>query len=162
MSCRQAFQMHFLEDKVLYFGQVFLTVQLTIGSDDGLVLIRYYLMAGHAFVLGKEVFYHGNGNILTLEYWLNGVHKLILCTFNYIRNHLYSMKNFNHFKLKYTDSCNFLTKRAMVSQPSMLMVAKDSNILHYLNISIYQLLSFPLNNTHPTWLSLTNELKFDD
>ena len=45
--------------------------------------------------------------------------------------------NFNHLRLKYTDSCNFLTKRMLVSQPSRLVVAKDSsNISHNLNLSI--------------------------
>ena len=36
----------------------------------------------------------------------------------------------------YTDLCNFLTKCALVSQPSMLMVIKDSSISHYLNPSV--------------------------
>ena len=43
----------------------------------------------------------------------------------------------NHLKLRYTEPCNFLTKRALVNQPSTLVVAKDSSILHYLNLSMY-------------------------
>ena len=35
------------------------------------------------------------------------------------------------------EPCNFLTKRALVSQPSTIVVAKDPNISHYLNLSIY-------------------------
>ena len=49
-----------------------------------------------------------------------------LCNLNYINNHLYSVKNFNQLKLRYTDLCNFLNKRALVSPPRMLVVAKDS------------------------------------
>ena len=45
------------------------------------------------------------------------------------------MKNANHLKLKYIDLCNFITKRALVSQPSTLVVAKD--ISYYLNLSMY-------------------------
>ena len=63
---------------------------------------------------------------------------------------------------RYIEPCNFLTKRALVSQPSTFVVAKDPNISHYLNLSICQRLSLPLYDTHPTWLSLTNELNFDD
>ena len=33
--------------------------------------------------------------------------------------------------------CSFLTKRALVSQPSTNVVAKDPNISHYLNLLIY-------------------------
>ena len=47
------------------------------------------------------------------------------------------MINFNHVKLRYIEPCNFLTKRALVSQQSTLAVAKDPNIAHYLNLSIY-------------------------
>ena len=47
------------------------------------------------------------------------------------------MINFNHVKLRYIEPCNFLTKRALVSQQSTLVVAKDANISHYLNLSIY-------------------------
>ena len=55
----------------------------------------------------------------------------------YVNNYLYSVINLNQVKLRYIDPCNFLTKRALVSQQSMLVVAKDPNILHYLNYSIY-------------------------
>ena len=47
------------------------------------------------------------------------------------------MIDFNHVKLGYIDSYNFLTKRALVSQQSTLVVAKDPNISHNLNLSIY-------------------------
>ena len=59
-----------------------------------------------------------------------------LSEFNYINEYFYFEKNFNHWKLRYTDPCNFLTKRELVSQQCTLVVAKDSNISHYLNLSI--------------------------
>ena len=37
----------------------------------------------------------------------------------------------------YIEPCNFLTKRALVSQQSTIVVAKDPDISHYLNLSIY-------------------------
>ena len=82
-------------------------------------------------------FYHGNGSILTLWSWLNDEKQLIWCKFSYVNNHLYSVINFNHVKLRYIEPCNFLTKRAFVRQQSTLAVAKDPNILHYLNLLIY-------------------------
>ena len=39
--------------------------------------------------------------------------------------------------VRYTEPCNFLTKRAWVSQQCTLVVAKDSNISHYLNSWAY-------------------------
>ena len=45
-------------------------------------------------------------------------------------------QNFIHLKLRYTDPCNLLNKRALLSQPIMLVVAKDSKISYYLNLSI--------------------------
>ena len=47
------------------------------------------------------------------------------------------MINFIHVKLRYIGPRNFLTKRALVSQQSTLVVAKDPNASHYLNLSIY-------------------------
>ena len=47
------------------------------------------------------------------------------------------MKNNNHLKPRYIEPCNFLTKRAWVSQQYTLVVAKDSNISHYLNSWAY-------------------------
>ena len=47
------------------------------------------------------------------------------------------MINFRHVKLRYIEPCNFLSKRALVSQQSTLVVAKDPNISLYLNLSIY-------------------------
>ena len=47
------------------------------------------------------------------------------------------MKNANHLKLKYIDLCNFITKRALVSQPSTLVVAKDSKhfiLFEFINV----------------------------
>ena len=50
----------------------------------------------------------------------------------------------------------------MVSQQSAPVVVKDFNILHYLNLEIkLPTISFPLYDIHPTWLPLTNNLKFD-
>ena len=54
--------------------------------------------------------------------------------FNYIDKHLHLGKNFIHLKLWYTDS-NFLTKRALVSRPSTLVVTKDSNVSHFFYLS---------------------------
>ena len=51
--------------------------------------------------------------------------------FHYIIKQLYLEKSFNHLKLRYTDLHNFLTKHALMSQPSTLAVLKDSDILHY-------------------------------
>ena len=50
-------------------------------------------------------------------------------------SYLHSENNFN-LKLRYTDPYNFLTKRALVSQPDTLVVARDSKISHYLKLSI--------------------------
>ena len=75
------------------------------------------------------------------------------------------MKNFVHLKLRYIDSCNFLTKRTLVGQPSTLLVAKDSNISDYLNLSMYLptiILAILWYTPNDLWLSLINELKFDD
>ena len=47
------------------------------------------------------------------------------------------MKINNHLKPRYPEPCNFLTKRAWVSQQCTLVVAKDSNISHYLNSLAY-------------------------
>ena len=94
------------------------------------------IMAGHAFVVAKEVFHHRNRNILKLWEWLNDDKHFFLFKFNYINKHLQLKNNFYHLKLRYTDPGNLFTKRALVSQPSTLMVGKDSNILHYLNLSI--------------------------
>ena len=59
--------------------------------------------------------------------------------------------------------CNFLTKRALVSQQSTLGVAKHRNISHYLNLLIYlPTIILAISWYTPKWLSLTNELKFVD
>ena len=57
--------------------------------------------------------------------------------FGYVNNHLCSVINFNHVKVRYIELCNFLNKRALVSQPRTIVDAKDPNISHYLNLSIY-------------------------
>ena len=91
-------------------------------------------MAGRALVVAKEVLHHINGNILTLWEWLNDEKQLFIFQFNYINKRLYLEKNFNLLKMTCTDPCNFLTKRALVNQPSTLVVAKDSSILHFANM----------------------------
>ena len=63
--------------------------------------------------------------------------QLFLCKFIHVNKHLYSVINFNRVKLRYIEPCNFLTKPALASQQSTLVVAKDPNISHYLNLSIY-------------------------
>ena len=71
--------------------------------------------------------------------------------FRYVNNDLSSVINFNHIKRRYIEPCNFLTKRALVSQQSTLMVAED---LTFRIIAIYQSicqqLSLPLHNTRLT------------
>ena len=103
-------------------------------------LICYYIMAGHVIVVVKDItllFYHENAVILTLWWWLNYGKWFVGCKFNYFNNHLWLVKNNNHLKPRYTEPCNFLTKRAWVSQQCTLVVAKDSNIPHYLNSWAY-------------------------
>ena len=102
--------------------------------------VTHYIMAGHAIVVVKDInllFYHGNAVILTLRLWLNDGKWFVWCKFNYINNYLWLVKNNNHLKPRYTEPCNFLTKRAWVSQQCTLVVAKDSNISHYLNSWAY-------------------------
>ena len=77
------------------------------------VLTKYHIMTGRAVVVANEVFHHRNGNISTLWEWLHDEKQFLL--FN---EHLYLERNFNHLRLRYSDPCNFLTKRALVSQPS--------------------------------------------
>ena len=105
--------------------------------------ITNYIMAGHAIVVAKDItllFHHGNAVILTLWWWLNAGKWFVWCKFNYINNHLWLVKNNNHLKTRYTELCNFLTKRAWVSQQCTLVVAKDPNISHYLNSWAYLLM----------------------
>ena len=52
--------------------------------------------------------------------------KTIYFYLNYINKDLHLEKKFYHLKLRYTDPCNFLTKRALMIQRSKLVVAKDS------------------------------------
>ena len=54
--------------------------------------------------------------------WLNDEKQLFVFNFNYTNQHLHLKKNFNHLQLRNTDPCNFLTKRALVSQPSTLVL----------------------------------------
>ena len=93
-------------------------------------------MPGRAFVVAKEGFHHRNGSISTLCQWLN-YEKNFLFKLNYINKYLQFSNDFYYLELSYTDPCNFLTKRALVSQPSTVAFAKDANILHYLNFSIH-------------------------
>ena len=95
-------------------------------------------MAAHAFVAAKQVFimetvvfWHCD------DQWLNDEKQLFWYKFSYVNNHLYSVIDFNHVKLRYIEPCNFVTKRALVSQQSTLVVAKDPSTSHYLNLSIY-------------------------
>ena len=103
-------------------------------------LVEYYIMAGHAIVVVKDItllFYHRNAVILTLWYWLNDGKLFVWCKYNYFNYHLWLVKDNNHLKPIYIKPCNFLTKRAWVSQQCTLVVAKDSNISHYLNSWAY-------------------------
>ena len=95
----------------------FLTKRALVSQLSTIVV--HYKMAGRAFLVAKEVFHHRNGNILKLWEWLNDEKQF-----------------FYHSKLRYTEPWNFLTKRALVSQQSTIVVAKDSNISHYLNLLV--------------------------
>ena len=96
-----------------------------------------YIMAGHAIVVVNDIillFYHGNAVILTLRYWWNDGKWFVWCKFNYINNHLWLVKNNNHLKPRYTEVCNFLTKRAWVSQQCTLVVAKDFAFFEFISV----------------------------
>ena len=90
-------------------------------------------MAGRAFVVTKGVFHHKNGNILKPWEWSNDEKHFFLAKFNYINKHLYVEKNLNWDILT---SAIFSPNVHCVSQPNTLVVADDSNISHYLNLSI--------------------------
>ena len=86
--------------------------------------VGYYIMDGRAFVVAKEAFimetvvfwYCDNGKMMkNNSFSVNAIN---------VNNHLYSAINLNHVKLRYIQPCNFLTKRALVSQQSTLAVAK--------------------------------------
>ena len=53
-----------------------------------------------------------------------------LFKFDYINKHLHLGKDLKHFKLIYTDPCNFHAKRALMSQPSIFEKSKSIS-LHY-------------------------------
>ena len=56
----------------------------------------YYIMAGNAFVVAKEVFNHRNGDILKLWEWINDEKLFFYSKSNYMNKHLYLGKNFSH------------------------------------------------------------------
>ena len=85
-------------------------------------------MASSLFVVTKKVSYHCSCDYFTLLEWLNDEKYFLLPEFNYSELHVYVVNNFDHKKSSYSNSFNLLTKRALVSQPSTLVVAKDSNI----------------------------------
>ena len=113
------------------------------GNSDSLPInigkfMGHLIYNGWPCICGSQgSFYHGNGSILALWEWLNDEKQLFRWKLSYFNNHSYSVINFNHVKLRCTEPCNFLTKRALVSQQSTLVVAKDPNISHYLNLSVY-------------------------
>ena len=124
----------------LFYHMGYPDLQWVNRETTSIFFIYYYIMAGHAIVVAKDItllFYHGNAVILTLWKWLNGGKWFVWCKFNYINNDLWLVKNNNHLKTRYTELCNFLTKRAWVSQQCTLVVAKDLNISHYLNSWAY-------------------------
>ena len=121
---------------------------------------RAFLVAKEVFIMETVVFWHRDNCEMTKN--------LFWCKFSYVNNHLYSVFNFNNVKLRYMEPCNFLTKRALVSQPSTIVVAKDLNISHYLKLSIYlptiilAIISYTPNMTVPhkwtqiCWLASPN------
>ena len=91
-------------------------------------------MAGQVFVIVKVTILHYETDLVIKKYFQ--------IKFNYLIMHLYFVqyfyvKYFSYGKLRYTDRCNFLTTCALVSQQSILMVAKDFKISYYLNSSTY-------------------------
>ena len=66
--------------------------------------------------------------------WLND-EKHVFSKFYYINKHVYFEKNFNHSKLRYTDPCNFLTKCALFSQQSTILLLRTQT---FRIIGIYQ------------------------
>ena len=80
---------------------------------------------------------------MDIHNWIMDIHNWIMDIHNYRvyallafhNKHLYSdqEKNFQHLSMRNTDPHNFLTKRALVSQPSTVVVAKESIISYYLN-----------------------------
>ena len=70
-------------------------------------------------------------------------------------------KNFNLLKLRYSEPCNFLKNVHCWAKQARLWLLRAFRII-WIYQCICQRLSLPLYHTHPTWLSLTNELKFDD
>ena len=123
--------------------------------------VIYYIMTGCAFAVAKEVFYHRNGNILTSWEWLNDEKQVFQFKFNSINKHLYLEKNFKHLRLRHTtifsQNVHWWANQAW----SWLLRILPLHII-WIYQFIRQLLSFPLYDTHPTWLSLTNELKLAD
>ena len=112
--------------------------------------VGYYIMDGRAFVVAKEAFI-----METVVFWYcDNVKMMKNNSFSVnainVKNHLYSAINLNHVKLRYIEPCNFLTKRALVSQQSTLAVAKDPNILHYFNQSCWVRLTI-YDTTHTIW-----------
>ena len=93
-------------------------------------------MASLAFVVAKDVLSLKRKYFETVM-MVKWQKHLFWCEFSYAKNRLYSVINFDHVKLRYIEPCNFPTKRALVSQQSALVVVKDPNISHYLNVSIY-------------------------
>ena len=84
-------------------------------------------------MVARGGFHHRNGNFLKLCERLNDENHLFWFKLSYMNKHLHLVNNLYHWKPSYTDPCNFLTKRALMSRPCTAAVAKDSNILHYLN-----------------------------
>ena len=88
-------------------------------------------MADRAFEVAKKVFRHRNGTNLTLWEWLNDDKQFFLFKCSYINDNLYLEKN--SFKAEVYWSMQFS------HQSSTLVVAKDSNISLYLNLTIQSL-----------------------
>ena len=99
-----------------------------------------------------------------LWWWLSD-EKQLLYKFSYVNNQLYSVIDFNHVKLRYIEPCNLIFSPdihwwANKARSWLLRTLTIHNVSIYQ--SIYQRLSLSLYNTHPTWLSLTNEFQFVD
>ena len=89
-------------------------------------------MASRVFLVANH---HRKGNILTvrmIKWWKT----ILFILIQLYQKTFYLVKKFNHWKLRYTDPSNVVTKRTLVSQTSTLEVAEDSNISHNLNLSI--------------------------
>ena len=127
------------------------------------LLVHYYIMAGRAFVVAKEdfimetvVFWHCDNGYRTKNnsFGVNSAISIIICS---------------RWLILITWSWDILNRAIFLPNMHWWANIARSWLLRtlafriiWIHQSICQRLSLPLYNTHPAWLSLTNELKFVD